>query len=210
MSKSLSALLGLVLLALMAVGVWLALQWGIGVLQNGGKPADAVSFLAVAGLGGVSYLYKETRERQQQLEARLASAKRERYEAYVDALKDVISQTQAGKEPDSAAFVSKLRDFGFRSILVASDPVVMAHIRVTNLDRIAPGDPTMLMAAVGDVLLALRKDMGFADTKLTNQAILGVFVKDVDKTPKPFAKWAAAKVAWDQKMGWTNKWGSKK
>jgi hypothetical protein len=206
--KILSTLLGFAMLAVLVVAAWLAVQWVIGILQTGGKPADVVNGMLLAAMAAVTYLWQSGREQRQQLEARLASAKRERYEAYVDALKDFMASTRQGKQPDVAAYLSKLEVLAFHSILVASDPVVMAHIRLTNLERVSPGDPTVLMAAIGDLLVALRKDMGFADTKLTNQQILGVFVKDMDANPEPFTKWARLRAAWDQKMGWTNKWRS--
>jgi hypothetical protein len=105
----LSTLLGFVLLGVFAYLAYFALQWVYSTLQAGGKPADAINVLTLAALGGVGYLYRSAREQRQQFEARLASAKRERYEAYVDIIKEMVSHSQEGKPLDPAAYIPSMR-----------------------------------------------------------------------------------------------------
>jgi hypothetical protein len=61
------------------------------------------------------------------------------------------------------------------------------------------------VARVADILLALRKDIGFSDTNLASKQVLGVFINDIDTTAPAFDRWEKAKADWDQKMGWTRR-----
>jgi len=203
MSKVLSSVLGFVLLGVLAYLAYLGLQWGYQTLQAGGKPADALNVLLLAALGGLGYLYRSSREQRQQLESRLAESKRQLYDDYVALLREMTSEIQAGKTLDPSKFLPRLREFSFRSVLLGSDAVVQAQIRVTNIERIGVDGNNFMLPAIGDVLLALRKDIGFPATKLTNQTILGVFVKDIDSQTELFRSWSHARDQWDKRVGWT-------
>jgi hypothetical protein len=200
--KTVSTLVGLALFIALAVAAWFGLQWLLGVVQAGGPLADLTNALLLAALGGVAYLYRASREKRQQLETRLGESKRALYEGYVDVLKDVARRTKAGSTEAAPEHIEQLRTFAFRSVLIASDEVLKAHIRFTNLGRISTSEKAAL-PAVADVLLALRKDMGFPDTKLTGQDLLGVFVNEIDAIAEHFRVWETDKRDWDEKMGWT-------
>src|SRR5688572_24889753 len=88
-----------------------------------------------AALAAVGALYKASRDERAQLAERLAETKRAMYEAYVDVLRDVAAETKGGKGT-GAHHINKLRNFAFRSMLIASDDVVRAHIRFMNVQRI--------------------------------------------------------------------------
>ncbi len=200
MSRAVSFLLGLGLIVLFGIAGAFALQYAVGLLQQGGQVAQVVYALLLAALGGVGYLYRASQEKRRALEARLAESKRRLYEAYVNVLKDIAAETQAGQTIDPTAYAPRLRTFAFDSILIAADPVVRAHVRFTNLEKIAPGE-NLAIPAIGDVLLALRRDVGFPDTKLTSRQILGVFVNDIETLAGQFDTWDKVKPAWDKKTG---------
>ncbi len=205
-ANAFSVLVGLAVLVVLAVIGAIALQFVLGLLQEGGQVAETVNFVLIAALGGLGYLYRSSRDKRRDLEQQLASSKRDLYGQYVTVLKDVAGVSQGGKLTKPEVYVDRLRTFAFSSTLIASDPVVRAHIRFTNLERIAPGNASVVVAAVGDVLLALRRDIGFADTKLSNRDLLGVFVKEIDddRISAAVVEWETAKAAWDKRMGWSS------
>ncbi len=200
----LQVLLGLaVLIALAWVGA-VVLQVVFGLLQEGGRVGETVNAALIAALGGLGYLYRSSRDKRRDLEQQLASSKRDLYTDYVNVLKEIAAASQGGKIAKADLYVDRLRTFAFNSTLVASDPVVRAHVRFTNLERIAPGDASVVVPAVGDVLLALRRDIGFPGTKLSNRDLLGVFVKEIDdeKISAAVLAWESARESWDKRMGW--------
>lgn len=163
--------------------------------------SELLNVLLVAALGGLGFLLRDAREKRQRLETRLHEAKREIYEKYVDVLKSVAAETKGGRKANPAARLDDLRHFAFRAPLIASDDVVMAHIRFMNMERILPGGEASL-PAIADVIIALRRDMGFEDTHLGARDILGVVVNEIDELGDKFDPWEAAKPGWDRKMGW--------
>jgi hypothetical protein len=160
-----------------------------------------LNVLLVAALGAVGYLYRTSREEKDKLQERLHDSKREWYEQYVDILADIAKDSKAATARDNKAWVDKLRAFSFRLPLIASDEVVRAHIRFINLQRILDR-PDAALPAVADVLLAIRRDIGFPDTRIRPGHILGVIVNELDAVQAPFDEWARARDDWDRRMGW--------
>lgn len=199
-----SMVLAIVVLIALAVAFWFGLQFSLGLLREGGEVGDAVNTLWPLSLAAVAYLYRQSREKRTELEARLADHKRTLYEGYVDVFKDLMQASREGTQVGTPEHISRLTTFAFRSLLIASDPVVKAHIRFTNAGRIST-EPTVAMAAVADVLLAIRQDMGL-ETKLSARDVMGVFVKELDdpKIADGFRAWEAGKPSWDLKMGWAS------
>jgi hypothetical protein len=194
--------LAVLVLAAGAVALWFGWLFVLGLLREGGEVGDATNALLLAALAAVGYLYRQSRDKRKELEGRLADHKRALYEGYVDVFKDLMAASRAGKDVGTPEHVDRLSTFAFRSLLVASDDVVRAHIRFVNVARISP-EPTTGMPAVADVLIAIRRDMGL-NTKLSALDLMGVFVKELDdaRIAAGFATWESAKSAWDEKMGW--------
>lgn len=165
-------------------------------------PSAVLNVLLAGALAAVATLYKASRDERMRLAERLAESKRAMYELYVDVLRDVAAESKVGR-PTNVQHIAKLRNFAFRSMLIASDPVIRAHVRFMNVQRITTATNVGL-PAVADVLLALRKDIGFPDTDMTGRDLLGVFVNEIDddQIGAMFEAWEPAKAAWDRKMGW--------
>jgi hypothetical protein len=165
--------------------------------------SNILNVLLAAALAGLGALYKSSRDERAQLAARLAESKRAMYELYVDVLRDVAAETKGGKNATGQQHIAKLRNFAFRSMLIASDDVVRAHIRFMNVQRISA--ESVGLPAIADVVHALRRDIGFPNTEITARQLLGVFVNEIDSDSltETFRVWEAAKKPWDRKMGWS-------
>ena len=57
-----------------------------------------------------------------------------------------------------------------------------------NIARIT-SDADAALPAVADVVIALRRDIGFPDTALTSRDILGVVVNEIDQLGDEFDRW---------------------
>ena len=66
-----SVFLAILIVAAFAASAWVALQWVLGLLREGGDVGGTTNALLLALLGGVAYLYRASREKRQELEARL-------------------------------------------------------------------------------------------------------------------------------------------
>jgi hypothetical protein len=179
-------LLGLAVLAALIVAGWIGLQYVLALLSAGGKVPDVTQAVLLAGLGAVGYLYRSTRDRERELEERLAEQKRTIYQQYLDIVRRIVEQSGTPKGIRTEPLVVELRKFAFSSVLYASDEVVQAHVRFATMRD--EGRPYTL-GAIADILVAIRRDIGFPKTKLTREDVLGVFIRDVENLPGMIDGW---------------------
>jgi hypothetical protein len=162
-------------------------------LQAGGQVPQAVILLLSAGVGLAVWRAQETAKQAQDLEAKLGSDKGVLYKLYVDIIRDIFDK---GAKADTTAVVKKLMAWSFGSMLIASDEVVLAHDRFMNASRMGE---QLVLPAVADVILAMRRDAGDAGSGLQTIDILQTFIKaeDIDTMKALCAKWEAEKAkAW--------------
>jgi hypothetical protein len=191
-----SALLGFITLILLAfAGIW--------GLQAGGAISQAVilllSSLAAFGL----WRAQQSATREQELKAKLVTDKKVLYKLYLDIVEELLGR--AGPKVNAqqvASTLKKLNTFVFGSLLIASDEVVIAHDRFLRASKIldpatkAP-DEKMLLPAVADVLMAMRRDAGETTTNLRPIDLMATFVRDVEDMSSSFDRWASERArAW--------------
>ncbi len=179
-------LLGLIVFIVLVVA-------GLLGLQAGGSVPQAVIILLSAGVGLGVWRAQENAKQTQELEAKLGTDKKVLYKLYLDIVRDVIEKE--GKA-DAKVYVPKLRRWVFASLLNASDEVVLAHDRFLNASRV--GDE-VVVAAIADVILAMRRDLGEEPTNLKLIDIPATFIKaeDIDKMRPLSDKWEREKAtAW--------------
>lgn len=128
---------------------------------------------------------QENAKQTQALEAQLGSDKKVLYKLYLDVMREVAER---GSKLNTVASVNKLRKWAFASLLIASDEVVLAHDRFLNAEKI--GD-SMSIAAIADVILAMRRDAGENGTNLHLIDVLQTFIKseDIDKMKPICDQW---------------------
>jgi hypothetical protein len=168
---------------------------GLVGLQAGGSVPQAVIIVLSAGVGLGVWTTQENRKRAQELEAKLVTDKAVLYKVYLDVLRDLFGKV-GGKadERTLAPILNKLNTFVFGSLLIASDEVVIAHDRFMRASSVAP---EMVLPAVADVILAMRKDVGEAATDLRPIDVLATFVRDIEDLAPAFDRWAKEKArAW--------------
>lgn len=183
------------LLGLIVFAILVAL--GFAGLQAGGSVPQALIVLLSAAVGFGVWRSQENAKRAQDLEAKLVSDKKTLYKVYLDVLREVVEKSEsAANEAATAAILKRLRAFVFGSLLIASDEVVLAHDRFLNASRVSD---ELVMPAVADVILAMRRDAGGEDTALLPIDVLATFIKaeDIDKMKPLCDQWAKEKAkAW--------------
>lgn len=148
-------------------------------LQAGGSVAQAVIVLLSAGVGLGVWKTQEDAKNARELQTKLGSDRNVLYKLYLDVLREMLETPGKLDDRTAAAYVKRLRTFAFSALLIASDEVVMAHDRFVNASRV--GDD-MAIAAVADVILAMRRDAG-ESAQLQLIDVLATFIKadEIDK-----------------------------
>ncbi|HEV8490405.1 MAG TPA: hypothetical protein VGQ58_11525 [Candidatus Limnocylindrales bacterium] len=162
-------------------------------LQAGGQVPQAIIILLSAGVGFAVWRAQENAKQARDLEEKFGSSKRVLYKAYIDIVREVVER---GGNVKSDAYVPRLRRWVFGSLLTASDDVVLAHNRFLNVSRVGEN---VVIAAIADVILALRRDAGEEATYLKPIDILATFIKseDIDKMKPIVEQWDREKAkAW--------------
>lgn len=171
-----STLIGLVaLIAIVAGGVW--------ALQIGGPPAQLVTVLVTAGAAYAVARYQDRERYKREIESKLVSDKRLLYKYYLDLVQSFMAE---GAKLNTAETSAKMQKFFYNAMLNASDDVVRAQnafLRVVAADQ-----ENLIIPALGDVVLAMRRDAGL-ETSLTASDIMRPLISDLDTNLELFDEW---------------------
>jgi len=126
-------------------------------------------------------------EQRREYQKLLADRKREHYLQFLEFLsrfmgtseEELVTQTQKPGEKETVP-LEELRMWSLRLTLIGSDEVVKAW----NDARLGHGDPSIplgIMKNWGKLWLAMRRDCGHLDTKLSVTDVLASFVNDIEE-----------------------------
>lgn len=113
----------------------------------------------------------------------------ERAQVYIDILMPfirVFTDLSPERQQEALTEVKSLeyRKLAFRLALIGDDEVVRTWNGLWSLlyrmERDDSPSPSALLLGIGDVLLAIRKSLGNADTTLSNKDMLRWMIKDFD------------------------------
>jgi hypothetical protein len=178
------ALIGFVALGLIAVGAF----WG---LQLGGPVAQVITILVT---GGLTYGVARVQERdkyQREVEAKLVSDKRLLYKSYLDLWRGYIGKN--AKPPSEAEVGPKMQAFFFNAMLNASDEVIRAQNEFLRLTQ-SETDNQLVIPAMADVILAMRRDAGIDSHSLAPADIMRPLISDLDDNLGIFEQWEQRKL----------------
>jgi hypothetical protein len=113
------------------------------------------------------------------LEERISDRKYEIYKPMINLLGDILG---AGPSKKFDEVLSMMRDFATWIGICGSDDAVIAfHNFLQAAYKDAP--PAIMLRLYGDFLLAARKDMGYADTNVRREQLLGSGINDIYDHP---------------------------
>ena len=137
----------------------------------------AISPILVALLAGVGWLYRHERERREAIERQVSELKYRSYIALLDIFFDLMKATRTGKPMKQRELVDRMVDANKDLMLYGSDDVVRLYhqwqieMRAGQLD----------MMRLGQLVVAIRRDMGNATTQITPDDVLRQIITDYDE-----------------------------
>ena len=150
----------------------------MGFLQTVGVAA-ITAFLTYIGYGVATSLQRSA-EKDKALEAE----KREAYKNLLSLLFGVLKSVKIGG-PESVEkeigekFFELTRDL----TVYASDEVLRLFIRFKRQQQ--PADPLEVITLFGDIIVAVRKDLGHSKTSITRNDVLSTFITDIETLELP-------------------------
>lgn len=155
-------------------------DWALPLISVGASLMVAVA----SGLAAARVAVARARaELEKEVLARLDERRRQVYNDFIKMMQDILPSFGKGT-PDSAK-IQKLRrrmvDFRMASLLVSSDHVIDAFTKWGRGEQPAVDQRYAVLRDFADIVLAMRRDMGYKDTKLTRTDILRMFVTDLDE-----------------------------
>lgn len=148
------------------------------------------SLIWTALLGAIAWVVQNAVHQQQEYRRLLADQKRQQYFEFLDFLNSYIQVSgEPAKEEENSERLRQFRRWSLRLTMIGSDEVVRAWNQARNSALFAMPKGTeqeklnntiAIFRAWGALWLAMRKDCGHFDTKLTVPDMLASFVNDID------------------------------
>jgi hypothetical protein len=131
--------------------------------------------LALAG--GIAWLYKHERERRETAERQISEHKHKAYIALLEVFFDMIKASKTGKVVNDKRLLDRMIDANKELILYGSDDVVRIYQKWIGDTR--RGNASL--DQFGELIVAIRRDMGHATTKIRSEEVLRQFITDYDE-----------------------------
>lgn len=167
---------------------------------------SALASVVAAAVAGV-FAWKTRRadadaQRARDLESRISDRKYETYEPMINYLRDLTQKGEIAKQADPASeqtrAAEKFRNFSTWIGIYGSDGAVQAfHNFMQAAYHNCP--PAILIRLYGDFMVEARKDMGYPDTVVQREHLLGMKVADIYEIPnviKPSFKEICERLNW--------------
>ncbi|MEU4739690.1 hypothetical protein AB0G02_04385 [Actinosynnema sp. NPDC023658] len=136
-------------------------------------------------------------QRARDLESRISDRKYAIYEPMINLLSDLLGGRNVPAET-SAEIIQKMKDFSTWISIYGSDESVRAFHNW--MQAIFASPPVEIQLRLyGDFLVAARRDIGYADTEVGRQHLLGMRINDIYKYPNvidPSFKEVCERVGW--------------
>jgi hypothetical protein len=136
----------------------------------------ALSPLFLALLAGVGWLYRHERERRASVERQLSEHK---YGAYIELLNiffDMFKATRKKTTMPQTKLVDRMTDANKDLMIYGSDDVALTYQRW--MEKARRGHP--VLRDFGEVVIAIRRDMGNPKTRMTPDDVLRQLIVDYD------------------------------
>jgi hypothetical protein len=128
-------------------------------------------------LAAVGWLYRHERERRMEVERQLSERK---YDAYIQLLNvffDTFKASRGGRRPQGADLLNRMVDANKDLMLYGSEEVV----RLYHAWLLEMRTGTVHLAGLGELMVAIRRDMGNRKTRVTSEDVLRQLITDYDQ-----------------------------
>src|SRR6266699_7231584 len=138
--------------------------------------ASVIVVLLSGIIAALGYLYRHERERREEVERQLSEHKYKAYMALMAAYLEVTKASKAGKPLKPDALVDRMQELSKDFIIYGSDDVVRAFQKWVESGR----KGRQSFRQFGELVVAIRRDMGNKKTKITYEEVLRQFINDYD------------------------------
>ncbi|MBW8284081.1 MAG: hypothetical protein K0M55_10795 [Rhizobium sp.] len=177
-SQPLQLILGFVLLAVLGVAGWLLASWVVRALLGLDK---ALASALIAGLVAVfTAVFAYWRERAKSRQESHREKKVEVYTVFFDLIFRIVRDSKRPGGVDSYLASDEFQEHMFslmKGVLAYGSPEVIRAISRWRVESGSTKDAEPIKR-IGDVLLAMRKDLGLSNAGLTNINIHQVYVNE--------------------------------
>lgn len=138
----------------------------------------ALSPIFLALLAGLGWLYRHERERREEIERQLSEEKYKAYIALIETFFGMLKAQALGRKPPAQTdLIERMFDANQQLILYGSDDVVRIYQTFLHEAR----NQVVDMQRFGELIVAIRRDMGNAATKITSEDVLRQLITDFDQ-----------------------------
>lgn len=137
----------------------------------------ALSPILLAVLGAVGWSYRHERERRENAERQVSEHKYRAYIALLEIFFDEFKATKRNKATDAGDLFDRMADANKELMLYASDSVLSIYQRWLREAR----EGVMDMERFGELIVAIRRDMGNPKSQIGVDDVLRQFVTDYDQ-----------------------------
>jgi hypothetical protein len=134
--------------------------------------------LVILALGGVGWLYRHERERRENVEQQVSERKHQAYLSVLNIYFDLMKPENRGKQPDTGLLTNKMFDANKELIFFGSDEVVTLYLHWFQELR----QGILSLERLGELVIAIRRDMGHPKTDLTAETVLRHLITDYDES----------------------------
>ena len=128
-------------------------------------------------MGGLGWLFKHEREKRLQIEKQLSDKKYSVYKLFIDLYFDMFRTVQEGKSIDIKKIAPKLIEIKRDLLIYGGDKVVK-----TFLDwQISTFTNDQSLKPFTEILIEMRKDMGYPRTSITSDLFLKSLIKNEEE-----------------------------
>src|SRR6266498_4603537 len=132
--------------------------------------------LLILFLAGMGWLYRHEKERREAIERQLSDRKYQTYLSLIGIFLDVMKSVKAKKPIDESSITDRMFDVNKELVIYASDEVLETYQKWL----IGARSGSASIGHFGDILVAVRRDMGNPKTKVTSEDVLRQFITDYD------------------------------
>ena len=144
-------------------------------------------FFLIAGsvTAWIGYAVRASQQKKLEVEKALEEDKRDLYKRFVALLFNMLDDARK-QQTDVRKYERKMIELTRDMTIYASDEVLKLYIefRTMAFNRVHESSPTRFMGWMGDIIVAIRKDLGHTMTKISSKDVLKTFITDVDKYPE--------------------------
>lgn len=153
-----------------------------------------ITVLLVTGIFGiVGWFVKSEHDKEMEYERRVYDMRREVYLKFLALQSYIQLEMKAGRKPDQDKLTQEMVPIRDQIIVLASDKVIQHFIKWNEYAKYATEnenmEPAKAIVLNYNLILEMRRDVGFPDTKLGPEDLMKVAIIDYEANKETFEKY---------------------